>query len=93
MFSRAIERLVGLIGEAAGNVPVETRRRFSGIRWRPMMGMRNQLIHGYEYVDYDIVWKTLNESLPELLAELHAAIEQLETDAGCAQRGCDDDPP
>jgi uncharacterized protein with HEPN domain len=92
MFSRAMERLVGLIGEAAGNVPPATRRRFPDIRWRPMIGMRNHLIHGYEYVDYDVVWKTLIESLPELLEQLDRAIAELESETDQFRRGDDDDP-
>ena len=90
MFSRAMERLVGLIGEAAGNVPIEMRRRFPGIRWRAMIGMRNHLIHGYEYVDYDIVWTTLVESLPDLLVQLEDAVEELEGRAEPKRGGGDD---
>ncbi|MGM0493427.1 MAG: HepT-like ribonuclease domain-containing protein [Armatimonadota bacterium] len=57
-----------------------------------MISMRNRLIHGYENVDYDVVWKTLVESVPELLAQLDVAIEQLRIDAGRAQRGGENDP-
>jgi len=32
--------------------------------------MRNRLIHGYDIVDHDIVWSTVSEDLPPLIAEL-----------------------
>jgi len=32
--------------------------------------MRNRLIHGYDYVDYKILWDTLTLNLPELLVKL-----------------------
>ncbi len=36
---------------------------------------RNRLIHGYEDVDLDIVWKTVNEDLPRLIVELEKVIK------------------
>jgi uncharacterized protein with HEPN domain len=32
--------------------------------------MRNRLIHGYDIVDYDIVWSTVADDLPPLIVEL-----------------------
>jgi len=32
--------------------------------------MRNRLIHGYDFVDYDILWQTMREDLPELVGQL-----------------------
>jgi hypothetical protein len=38
--------------------------------WAQIIAMRNRLIHGYDIVDYDIVWSTVSEDLPPLIAEL-----------------------
>jgi uncharacterized protein with HEPN domain len=35
-----------------------------------MAGMRDVLIHGYDIVDLDQVWLTLQVDLPEILAAL-----------------------
>jgi len=32
--------------------------------------MRNRIIHDYNNVNLDIVWKTVTEVIPELIAEL-----------------------
>jgi len=32
--------------------------------------MRNRLIHGYDVVDCDILWRVLQEDLPALIQEL-----------------------
>ncbi|MDY7011494.1 MAG: HepT-like ribonuclease domain-containing protein [Planctomycetota bacterium] len=32
--------------------------------------MRHRLVHGYYKIDLDIVWKTLQEDLPPLIASL-----------------------
>jgi len=37
--------------------------------------MRNRLIHGYDEVDYSILWDALTLNLPELLAQLERAKE------------------
>ena len=29
-----------------------------------------QLIHGYDFVDYDILWNAITINMPQLLAEL-----------------------
>ena len=34
--------------------------------------MRNRLIHAYFDVNHDIVWKTTNDELPDLLLQLQA---------------------
>jgi uncharacterized protein with HEPN domain len=35
-----------------------------------MIGMRNKLIHGYFNVNLDIIWETVNEDLPQLIAQI-----------------------
>jgi len=66
----AILRCVEIVGEAAGRVPAAIRRRYPNIPWPQIIGMRNRLVHGYDIVDYDIVWSTVADDLPSLIAEL-----------------------
>jgi uncharacterized protein with HEPN domain len=70
----AILRCVEIVGEAASQIPVALRRRNPKIPWRQIIGMRNRLIHGYDIVDYDIVWSTVTQDLPLLVAELEAIL-------------------
>ena len=37
-----------------------------------MYAMRNQVSHGYDKVDFDIVWKTIHTELPNLYAQIKA---------------------
>lgn len=66
----AVLRCVEIVGEAASRIPIAIRRRHSKIPWAQIVAMRNRLIHGYDIVDYDIVWSTVAEDLPPLIAEL-----------------------
>ena len=39
-----------------------------------MISMRNRLIHGYFDINYDIVWDTVKNDLPPLIASLKQAL-------------------
>lgn len=66
----ALVRLVELVGEAANRVPAETRGEHHAIPWEAITGMRNKLIHGYDFLDYDVLSKTVTEDLPALISYL-----------------------
>ena len=70
----AILRCVEIVGEAAGRIPIATRRRYPKIPWPQIIGMRNRLVHGYDIVDYDIVWSTVAHDLPPLIVELEKTL-------------------
>ena len=65
-----IVRELEILGEAAGKVSKETQNRFSNIPWKQVIGMRNRLIHAYFNIDHDIIWKTVQDSLPPLATSL-----------------------
>jgi uncharacterized protein with HEPN domain len=68
MLQLGLVRLVEIEGEAAGRVSSETRQRHSQIPWPQISGTRYRLIHGYDFVDYDILWQTVTEDRPALVA-------------------------
>jgi uncharacterized protein with HEPN domain len=70
----ALTRLVELIGEAASHMPPERQAQYPEIPWAKMVSMRNRLIHGYDFVDNDILWDTLQVDFPGLLAQLEAIL-------------------
>lgn len=66
----AVVRRLEIIGEATKNISKATREKYSEIPWRKMAGIRDILIHEYFGVDYNIVWDTCKNSLPELKQKL-----------------------
>jgi uncharacterized protein with HEPN domain len=66
-------RFIEIVGEAATRVTQETRSQYPHIPWPQITGMRNRLIHGYDSVDYDILWQTIKKDLPDLIAGLEQA--------------------
>lgn len=69
----ALVRLIEIVGEAATNVSTETQLRLTEVPWRDAIGMRNRIVHAYFDVDLEIVWQTLTEDFPELIAKLEEA--------------------
>ena len=66
----ALIKDIEIIGEAAYQVTTDTRDQTCGIPWDDMIGMRHRLVHAYFDIDLDILWKTAQEDLPPLIAEL-----------------------
>jgi len=67
--------LVGMVGEAASHVPPEARARCPAIPWKAIVAMRHRLIHGYDVIDYDLLWEAVALHLPPLIAELERILE------------------
>jgi uncharacterized protein with HEPN domain len=63
-------RALEVIGEAAGKVSLATQAAHPEIPWREITGMRHRLIHGYDEVQLDVVWTTICDRLPPLIAIL-----------------------
>ena len=49
---------------------LQTRGQIPAIPWQDIIGMRHRLVHAYFDIDLDILWKTAQEDLPPLIAEL-----------------------
>jgi len=77
-FNLAMTRLMEIVGEAAGGVSEATRNRHCEIPWSQIIALRNRLIHGYDEVDFDILWEVLQKDLPALIERL----EQIVDDSG-----------
>jgi uncharacterized protein with HEPN domain len=66
----SLVRLLEIVGEAAGRVSSEERTCHPDIPWPEIVGLRNRLIHGYDSVDFDILWQIVSDDLPPLIAAL-----------------------
>lgn len=69
-----LTHLVEIVGEAAGRVPQRVRDEHPEIPWPDVIGMRHRLIHGYDAVNLDVLWATLEEDLPALVRQLDSIL-------------------
>ncbi len=64
-----------IVGEAASRVPAEAQDRHSALPWREAIGARNRLIHGYDFVDLDILWEIVATDLPRLIPQIEQMLK------------------
>lgn len=74
LLNLALVRLLEIVGEAAGRVPKEQCAQYPEIPWPQIVSLRNRLIHGYDSVDFDILWQIITSDLPPLITSLEAII-------------------
>jgi len=67
--------LLEILGEAANRIPREEQARYPEIPWPQIIGLRNRLIHGYDSIDFDIMWQIVTIDLPPLVATLEKIVE------------------
>jgi len=74
MLQLSLTRLVEIVGEAASRVAAADRAAYPQIPWPKIVGMRQRLAHGYDVVDLQVLWDTITDDLPPLIAELKRAL-------------------
>jgi uncharacterized protein with HEPN domain len=78
---QVVERNFEIIGEALsrlGRTDPDTMARISDCR--DIIGLRNVLIHNYDEIDRQRVWRIIKESLPILQREVTLLLEEAEAD-------------
>jgi uncharacterized protein with HEPN domain len=66
----AVQHCFTIIGEASSRVSQTMRDRFPEVPWPEIIGMRNWIVHRYDRIDYDVLWKTTTEDLPDLIEKI-----------------------
>ena len=69
---------IGILGEAANNIPDAVREEHQEILWRNIIDARNRIIHGYGDIDEDVAWDIISRDIPELMPLLRALLEEAE---------------
>ena len=75
MLLRALVKDIEIIGEAASRVSSEAQEACPQLPWVDIIGMRNRLIHAYFDVNLDLVWETVQQDLPFLIAEIQQILD------------------
>jgi uncharacterized protein with HEPN domain len=71
-------KLIEIIGEAVKNIPDEVRVNYPNIPWKNIAGMRDKLVHEYWAIDEKVVWKVIQNNLPQLKRIIISIIEKLQ---------------
>ncbi len=68
---------IEIIGEAANLLTHDFRETHTEVNWRPIVAMRNVLVHDYIHISKDMLWETVTRDIPELKAHIEIYYEEL----------------
>jgi len=74
----ALERFLEIVGEGVKRLPLELRARHPSVPWKEIAGTRDHLSHGYDDVDYQVLWDAVHKDLPLLLATVEQMLKDFE---------------
>lgn len=63
-----------IIGEAVKRISPEFRSAHPEVPWKLIAGTRDKLIHFYEGVDLEEVWKMVTSDLPQLISHIEPLV-------------------
>ena len=70
----ALAHLLQIIGEAARHVSKDTQDAHPAMPWSLIIGMRHNVVHDYMNLDEEVVWSTVQNDLPGLIALLEQIV-------------------
>jgi len=77
MLRYALARCLEIIGEAAGQITLETQAAAPEIPWSQIIGMRHRLAHAYFAINLDYLWDTVAVDLQPLVQEVDRILTRI----------------
>ncbi len=74
----ALERFIEIVGEGVKRLPMELRARHPGVPWKEIAGTRDHLSHGYDDVDYQVLWDAVQKDVPAMLVSIEQMLKDLD---------------
>ena len=75
---RAVERELEIIGEAINNI-VKINPAINITYARLIIDLRNKIIHSYDNINNDVIWKIVNKDIPILKQEINLLLNKYST--------------
>lgn len=78
----AVLRNLEIIGEASNKLVRyhdEFIKQYPDVPWEDMYWMRNRISHGYFSIDFEIIWKTIEQDLPTLEEQIQNIYKKIMT--------------
>ena len=76
----AVTRSLEIISEASRRLSPDFKKRYPDIMWSQMAGAGNIYRHDYLDIRDDVLWKTVHEYLPPLLAMVEQELSRLKAE-------------
>ncbi len=76
----AVLHALQYIGEAVSRLPDDVMKLAPDVPWAKVRAMRNLIAHDYAGIDTAIVWRTVQERLPELRTAVTSTLKRLRSE-------------
>lgn len=73
-FRSAVLYQLVVLGEAVKRVSRNFREEHPDIAWRSPAGLRDRVVHGYNRIDLEEIWRIVRDNLPPLIAALEKLV-------------------
>ena len=74
MLVLSLVKAIEIVGEAAYRIAETTRNELPTIPWADIIGMRHRLVHAYFDINLDVLWQTVQDDLPALIAQIESLL-------------------
>ncbi|MBQ3377620.1 MAG: DUF86 domain-containing protein [Synergistaceae bacterium] len=78
VYRNAVIMSILQIGEIANSLSDEFIKSHSDVPWRDIIRMRHIAVHHYYKLEYETVWNTSKQRVPELADKIRAILDELE---------------
>ena len=72
----AVIRQIAIIGEAIGKLDKDFIENHPELPGKEAVAMRNVLVHDYDWVDTEEVWRTVEQDLPKLKETIEKILQE-----------------
>lgn len=70
LLCNAVLRWLIVIGEATYKIPKSVRAAHKSLPWDKVSAMRHIIIHEYSFIDFPIVWHSVQHDLPDFIQQI-----------------------
>lgn len=73
----ATVRQLSIIGEACSKLSEELKNKYPDVEWRPIIGLRNIIVHEYFGIDDKVVVYVIKKNIPVLKVKIEFILENI----------------
>lgn len=66
----AAQQIVITLNSACDDLPDSFKDAHGDVRWRQLAGMRHRLAHQYQGINNEVIWASISQAIPDMLARL-----------------------
>lgn len=80
MVQDAVLRNIEILGEATRNLMEclpDLQSTYPQVPWIDIYGMRNRIVHGYFFINFELVWTVVVVNIPELRQQIATVVGEM----------------